>query len=393
MIAAVRRRVQDYLSRHRLLRFAWRTIKSALIIVIIFTLLAWVPDQPAQAAWLFFYSLPFILVALVWFLIRLGIRHGFSAVISIFAAIGILSAVQYHFMRRDAELAAFANFDAPLQPGEDVEIVDLSDLMPSCGIGCMEVIANTKYRVFLDDHQYWAIRGDVCRTLAFRDSYYALLQAGYSSTCRAEAKTARPTRMLVIEKSRCNRRGDDHADCDQLPTSFGGQIVTVRLVSADSDRIVHRWLEGGILPYNGWFALVGLEQLSVGKWLDLAETLSRALGTEIKISNVTGKDDLDAVLTELEIFLDIPEYAENAPQAFWSLSHVRGRENQHVLRAHIAALIMRDDRAHILAGLNLVTHQSAVNVDDHRSRISQLVKGTDPVISDFAQRALRHIGH
>ena len=107
MIAAVRRRVQDYLSRHGMLRFVWQTIKSALIIVIIFTLLAWVPDQPAERAWLFFYLLPFILAALLWFLIRLGRRHGFSAVISIFAAIGILSAVQYHFMLRDAERAAF----------------------------------------------------------------------------------------------------------------------------------------------------------------------------------------------------------------------------------------------------------------------------------------------
>jgi len=246
MIAAVRRRVQDYLSRHGMLRFVWQTIKSALIIVIIFTLLAWVPDQPAERAWLFFYLLPFILAALLWFLIRLGRRHGFSAVISIFAAIGILSAVQYHFMLRDAERAALVNIDAPLQAGEDVQIVDLSSLMPSCGIGCMEVIANTKYRVFLRDHQYWAIGGDVCRTAAFQDSYYAFLKAGYSRTCTAEAKTARPTRMLTIQESHCSGRGGDRVGCDQLPASFGGKIITVRLVTPDSDRIVHRWLEGSI---------------------------------------------------------------------------------------------------------------------------------------------------
>ena len=144
-------------------------------------------------------------------------------------------------------------------------------------------------------------------------------------------------------------------------------------------------------PDNGWFAFVGLEKLTVGKWLDLAETLSRALGTEIETSGVTGSDDLDAVLTELETFLDIPEYAENAPRAFWSLSYARGRDRQLVLRTHIAALIMRDDRAHILAGLNLVTHQSGVDVDDYRSRFVQLARSKDPAISNSAQSALRHI--
>src|SRR5262249_30279543 len=155
-----------------------------------------------------------------------------------------------------------------------------------------------------------------CRSIAFRDSYYAFLKAGYSSTCRAEAKISRPTRMLVIDVVQCGR-GDDDAGCNQLPASFSGNINTTRLVAESSERIVHQWLEGGIRPYNGWFALVGLEQLSVGKWTDLSETLSRALGTKIETLGVTGRDNLDAVLTELETFLDIPTYAENTPHAFW----------------------------------------------------------------------------
>jgi hypothetical protein len=389
---SLRDRVRGHLGGHYLLKFAAQTAKSIFFIVAIFTLLAWVPEQPAEAAWLFIYLLPVILGGIIWFTIWLWRRHGGSAVLSVVSAVLVLSGVQYAFMQRDAERAVRA---VPNETGAlegDITTVDLSEILRSCDHQlCIEVLAETNYDVLLRDGTYRAIRGAACHTAEYAESHLRFLKAGYAGTCYGIVENRKAGRHLAIEDRYCREDEREDATCDPLPWSFDGRVVTLRIESPESSRIVRRWLEGDVRPANGWFALVGLQSAPVGKRSDEAELLTRALDVEIEGFGVRHGDDLDVLLTELEAFLDKPRYADQALQALWNVSDQRGREDREVLKAHIVRLLEAGDNNHILAGLKLITYRSGVDVRDLQPRIAPLLQSTDARIRDFASRALRHI--
>jgi hypothetical protein len=391
---SLRSRVHGYLARHYVLKFIVQIAKSIFFIVAIFTLLAGVPDQPAEAAWLFIYLLPVILGGIIWFTIWLWRRHGGSAVLSVVAAVLVLSGIQYAFMQRDAERAvrAVPNETGALEGG--ITAVDLSEVLRSCDHQlCIEVLAETNYDVALRDGSYRVIRGAACYATAYEASHFLFLKAGYTGTCLRLVEKQELGRQLVIEDHYCREEEREDATCDPLPRSFHGRVVTIHIESPENSRIVRRWLEGGITPVNGWFALVGLQSISVGERSDHAELLTRALDVKIEGFGVRHGGDLDLLLTELEGFLDKPRYADQALQALWSVSDERGREDRETLKAHIARLIEDKDPNHILAGLNLITHRSGVDVRYLQPRLVQLSRSADARIKDFAGRALRHIEH
>ena len=390
---SLRSRVHGYLGRHYLLKFIAQTAKSIFFIVAIFTLLAGVPDQPAEAAWLFLYLSPVILGGIIWFMVWLWRRHGGSAVLSVVAAVLILSGIQCAFMQRDAERAvrAVPNYAGALEDG--ITAVDLSDILRSCDHQlCIEVLAETNYDVLLRDGSYRVIRGAECHATAYDTSHFLFLKAGYAGTCFHLVEKQKLGSMLVVQDRYCREKRED-ATCDPLPRSFRGRVVTVRIEGSENSRIARRWLEGGIRPVNGWFAIVGLQSISVGERSDHAELLTRALDVKIEGFGIRHGSDLELLLTELEGFLDRPRYADQALQALWSVSDERGRENREVLKAHITRLIEEEDRNHILAGLNLITHGSGVDVRYLQPRLVQLSQSADARIKDLAERALRHIEH
>jgi hypothetical protein len=391
---SLRSRVHGYLARHYLLTFIVQTAKSIFFIVAIFTLLAGVPDQPAEAAWLFIYLLPVILGGIIWFTIWLWRRHGGSAVLSVVGAVLVLSGIQYAFMQRDAERAVRAVPNETGALGGGITAVDLSEVLSSCDHQlCIEVLAETNYDVLLRDGTYRVIRDAACYAAEYEASHLRFLKAGYAGTCYRIVENRKPGRQLIIEDRYCREKEREDTTCDPLPRSFSGRVVTIRIESPENSRIVRRWLEGAIRPANGWFALVGLQSMPVGKRSDHAELLTRALDVEIEGFGVRHGGDLDLLLTELEAFLNKPSYADQALQALWSVSDERGREDREILKAHIARLIEAEDDNHILAGLKLVTHRSGVDVRYLQPRIVQLSQSSDARIKDFAERALRHIEH
>jgi hypothetical protein len=384
--------MRAYLNYRPLLRFAWQTIKSMAAIIAIFSLLAWVPEQPADRLWLFIYLLPVIFGGIIWFLVWLWRRHGGSTALSVIAAVLVLSGVQYAFMRRDADIAVRAVVDHSRGLEQEVKIVDLSDHLRSCDHQlCVEVLAETQYDILLKDGLYRIVRGEACYAPAFEASRFRFLKAGYIATCHVVGEIQKPSRLLVIEDTDCRAWENEDGVCGQLPDSFGGRVVTVRVDSPERPHTVRRWLEGGIYPINGWFAFVGLEFISVGKWQDLGALLTRALDVKIRGYGVDAYSDIDHLLTELEVFLDHPMHSDAAVQAFWDVSYERGRDNQDVLKAHIRRLIAHEDHNHILAGLNLITPKSQVDVRELRQRFVELSQSSDSHIRGLAERALRHV--
>jgi hypothetical protein len=380
--------MRAYLNSHPLIRFAWQTTKSMVAIAAIFSLLAWVPEQPADRAWLFIYSLPLIFGAVIWFMVRLWRRHGGSAALSVIAALTVLSGVQYAFMRWDADVALRAIVDDNRDLEEGISVVDLSEQLRSCDHQlCIEVLAKTGFDVLLKDGLVRMIRGEPCYAPAYERSRFLFLKAGYVATCYGLVNGLVPDRVLVIEDTYCRARENEDGVCAQLPNSFGGRVVTVRV----GPQVIRRWLEGGIRPVNGWFALVGLEFVSVGKWGDNSDLLSRSLNVTIRGYGVNHESDVDQLLTELEDFLTHPDYADAALHAFWDVSYERGRDNQKTLTAHIERLIMNEDRNHIVAGLQLITPKSQVDVRHLRPRFIELSLNPDAWVREGANRALRQI--
>jgi hypothetical protein len=307
--------MRAYLNYRPLLRFAWQTIKSMAAIIAIFSLLAWVPEQPADRLWLFIYLLPVIFGGIIWFLVWLWRRHGGSTALSVIAAVLVLSGVQYAFMRRDADIAVRAVVDHSRGLEQEVKIVDLSDHLRSCDHQlCVEVLAETQYDILLKDGLYRIVRGEACYAPAFEASRFRFLKAGYIATCHVVGEIQKPSRLLVIEDTDCRAWENEDGVCGQ-----------------------------------------------------------------------------DHLLTELEVFLDHPMHSDAAVQAFWDVSYERGRDNQDVLKAHIRRLIAHEDHNHILAGLNLITPKSQVDVRELRQRFVELSQSSDSHIRGLAERALRHV--
>lgn len=152
-----------YFNNHPLLKFAWQTIKSMVAIIAICTLLAWVPEQPAERGWLLLWLSPILLCAMVVGLVILGRRYGLTAVASIFAAISILASVQYWVMLKNTgQVEAYAlQRQRPIDP--DIKVLELTNLANSCKTECIEILMKTHYDVALKDIVYSRAQGDVCR--------------------------------------------------------------------------------------------------------------------------------------------------------------------------------------------------------------------------------------
>jgi hypothetical protein len=242
-----------HLNHRALLRFAWQTIKSMAAIIAIFSLLAWVPEQPADRLWLFIYLLPAIFGGIIWFMVRLWRRYGGSAALSVIAAVLVLSGVQYAFMRRDADIAVRALVDDASSLEQDIKVVDLTDQLRSCDHQlCIEVLAKTHYDVLLKDGLYRIVEGRACYAPSYTASRFLFLRAGYVARCHGLVDAPRPERVLVVEDTNCRTRNEEEGTCTQLPNSFGGRIVTVRVDGPEGGVVIRRWLEGGIRPVNGW---------------------------------------------------------------------------------------------------------------------------------------------
>ncbi|HJR23459.1 MAG TPA: hypothetical protein VJ822_17630 [Dongiaceae bacterium] len=224
-----------HLDGHPLLKFTWQTIKSMVAIAAIFTLLAWVPEQPADRAWLFIYSLPVILGGIIWFMVRLWRHHGGSAALSVIAAVLVLSGVQYASMRRDADIAIRAVVDDTNGLAQDIRVVDLSDQLRSCDHQlCVEVLAETHYDVLVKDGLYRIVRGEACYGTAYEASRFRFLKAGYVATCHGVGEMQNPDHVLVIEDTYCRTQENEDGVCSQLPNSFGGRVVTARVDSPEA---------------------------------------------------------------------------------------------------------------------------------------------------------------
>jgi hypothetical protein len=388
-----RTKYRSFLAGRPVLKFCWQTVKATALIVAVMAALTQFPRPDVGAAWLLVYSLPLILGAIVWFFIWLSRRYGGSAVLSVFSAIAILSAVQYVVMRHDAARASLVEFDHRSTVRTDVAVIDLSELRRECDEPCMAVLSQSNYRVMIGGRMFRLESGDICHTPPHRASHLFFLKTGYASSCVAEESGGDRSQILIVNQVRCHgweNRSHDPA-CAGLPSSFGGKVTTIRVRSGTREHVTARWLEGAVHPYSGLFALVGLEHLFVREWEDVDRTLSRAIGTEIRFYRVTGTGDLDVVLSELRTYLAGSEQSYFLYTSFGDISVARGRDNQEALARHVRELLVSDQPAYLAAGLALITPQSEVEVSDSRTRIAALANSSDDVVRNLARKALSYI--
>jgi hypothetical protein len=377
------------MSMRAIVRFAFETAIAAVVLVMACSLLSWLVRD--SIGLVFFVGIGIVPVFLI-IVLFLFFTARFAALRGLFGAIATLSIVQGIAMGLDAARAeARMSMTAPQGP-RPVGAVDLADFLNACdNMACVEVLAKTGADVVLRDHAYRLVRGDACRAGALRPMYFEFLKAGYAGMCAAKIPVSRSPELLTVEQISCDVWRDGYALCDELPRSYTGYIISVRMEDDAGSRLLDRWLVGEISPISDWFGLVGLAELRVGDRYRLGNVFSRALGTQLQGGGVTGNGDLEEVLTELESFLDDPATARSAAYHLNFLSAARGKENPALLRAHILRLLQSSDTMRVRAGLELITGQSHVNVRDIRPKIEQLAQSADSLISDSARRALMNI--
>ena len=383
-------------SRHLTLQFVWHSLIALVVIVFFCSIFAWVGDLSSDQGWIVIYALVILVPFLIWFLFRLWRKRGATPIAGIIAALAILYAVEVPLLDRDVARAIAALPPVSKPTILAIDTYDISEFKGKCGDLCIEVLAKSRGDVRTGDQLYRLVAGDQCRSDALRASYFQFLSLGFSGICarqfQVDSAQSSEGLLRVIVDHCSNRPLYDAAACADLPTRFRGTIVTVTESGSGSPpRMVRRWLEGIIEPHNSWYALLGLEYRTVGPWLDYSGRLSRALNLELQGCCVPGRDDLDQVLMQLEIFLDDPNFAAKAWEVFDPLARVRGSEDPSIVKRHIALELAKPTSPHRLAGLNMIIASRTTDVALFRESVEALKKDPDKLVAEFAKRALRRI--
>ncbi|MDQ7250897.1 hypothetical protein [Dongia sedimenti] len=383
-------------SRHLTVQFLWHSLIALGAIVFFCSMFAWVGELSTDQGWIVLYALVILVPFLIWFLFRLWRKRGALPIAGIIAALAILYAVEVPLLDRDV-----ARTIAALPPVSEpailaIDTYDISDFTEKCGDLCLEILAKSRADVRMGDRLYRVVAGDQCRSGALRASYFEFLSLGFSGICarQFQADSAQSSQGLlrVIVDHCSNRPLYDAAACADLPSRFRGTIVTVTESGGGSPpRMVRRWLEGVIEPHNYWYAFLGLEDRTVGPRLSYSERLSRALNLELQGCCVPGRDDLDQVLTQLDGFLDDPNFAAKAWVVFDPVARVRGSEDPSIVNRHIALELAKQSSPHRLAGLNMIIASRTTDVAPFRSSVEALRQDPDKLVAEFAKRAQRRI--
>lgn len=244
-------------------------------------------------------ALPFIGPAVI--VIYGLIRQRFGVALGPVLLFAAIPAVSNLFITIDKENAnsAIVELTRPTHADQGVLILDIPN--ETCDSICLQILAQSEYEVIIGDTSFKRAAPSDCLGLPFLGSTLDFIAHGYADVCASTRASKEADTALVIREISASRR----QPYSELPSIFDGTVYELHERESGSDRLLGRWITGGVGARLPEFLLYPARIFgsrlvaTVGTKFSRSDFYSAALGMNISAAAVPGANDPRLILDQL----------------------------------------------------------------------------------------------